>query len=97
MKRKNKHQHEAERRAALRQRIEDIYAGVVGEWDPNCFFLGLAEIGRVVGAMQARFGLDKDDCLFGLHNLDDFNEIDKIVETMIARNLDLPAKEKADA
>lgn len=56
MKRKTRSQREAEQRAALRQRITDVYSGALGtEWDEDQF--ATAEIlSNVIPVLKEIFG-----------------------------------------
>ena len=57
MKRKTKSEKEAEEKAALRQRIADVYAGACGEpADTDDFFLTLEAGSRAITALKKLFG-----------------------------------------
>lgn len=95
MRRQTKAQREAARLAAVLQRVEDIYAGAMGETetDPECWVPDLAAILRIMLAMQSRFGWSPDSFMFQRHFLVDYDSPKRLAETIVRHDLDLPRKE----
>lgn len=77
MKRKTKSQKETEAKAALRQRIADIYAGACGESaEGEDFFLTLDPASRAITAIRNLFGEEGRGYMWEPHCLDRFETID---------------------
>lgn len=75
-KRKTKAQREAEQKAALLQRITDVYSGAVGDaWDSEAGnFADAAVLSSVMPAMRKIFGEQntENEWMWSLHNLDHY-------------------------
>lgn len=97
MKRQTKHQREAARLAAVLQRVEDIYAGAMGEGEPNPlnWIPDLASVGRVMQALQSRFGIEQDADIFRPWYLEEFANTQSLAELLVSRGLGLPRKEQS--
>jgi len=81
MKRKTKSEKEAEEKAALRQRIADVYAGACGEpADTDDFFLTLEAGSRAITALKKLFGQEGREYMWESHCLDRFETIDLATE-----------------
>lgn len=80
MKRKTKFQKETEAKAALRQRIADIYAGACGELaDTEDFFLTLDSASRAITAMKKVFG-EEESYMWESHCLDRFETVNNATD-----------------
>ena len=80
-KRKTKAQKEAEEKAALKQRLTDIYSGALGQkWDDDDEgFIADAELlCRVVQACRDVFVNDHNKQLFEVHNLDEYATVENL-------------------
>lgn len=77
-KRITKSQREAAAKAALRQRVFDIYSGAQGaKWDEECF--ATAEVlSRVIPVLEKVF--DTEEWVFQAWNLGYFNGVDSATE-----------------
>jgi len=75
VKRKTRVQREAERKAALLQRVTDIYAGAGGRvWDADDFATA-ADLSRIIPVLQAVFSPQLEAKYPWLsHYLDNFND-----------------------
>ena len=95
MRRQTKAQREAARLASVLQRVEDIYAGAMGEsdTDPDSWCPDLAAVGRVMQAVQSRFGWPDDSFMFRRHMLEDYESPKRLANAIVQLNLDLPRKE----
>lgn len=95
MRRQTKQQRDAARLAAVLQRVEDIYAGAMGETerDPECWVPDLDAILRIMLALQARFGWDPDSFMFRRHFLTDYDSPKRLAATIVRHDLDRPRKE----
>lgn len=81
MKRQTKAQKETEAKAALRQRIADIYAGACGESaDTEDFFLTLDPASRAITAIKKLFGEEGRSYMWESHCLDRFETIDSATD-----------------
>jgi hypothetical protein len=62
MKRKTKSQREAEQKAALLQRITDVYSGALGDlWDDENNWASAEQLSKVIPALQKMFGSQRED------------------------------------
>lgn len=77
-KRKTKAQREVEQKAALLQRITDVYSGAVGDaWDSEAGNFADAEVlARVMPALSKIFGPqnDENEWMWSLHNLGNYEQ-----------------------
>ena len=81
MKRKTKPQHEAEQKAALLQRVRDIYSGAAGmEWDSDESWPGANELSRIVPAVRGLFVTDDYEFLVAPSNLGEYDTPEKLAE-----------------
>lgn len=81
MRRQSKIEKEVEARAALRQRIADIYAGACGESaDTEDFFLTLDPASRAITALNKLFGEEGRGYMWESHCLDRFETIDSATD-----------------
>ena len=81
-KRKTKAQKESEEKAALAQRLNDIYSGALGyKWDDDELLIADGELlSKVVMACRAIFKTEDNEYLFEIHNLDEYNTVEKLTE-----------------
>ena len=81
-KRKTKAQKEVETKAALKQRLTDIYSGALGcEWADDAGFIVDAELlCRVVKACEEIFGSYDNAWLFWISSLGEYDSVDKLTE-----------------
>lgn len=98
MKRQTKSQREAARLASVLQRVEDIYAGAMGNADPDSDNLcpGIEDVARIRWALQGRFGLDEDHFIFNNAFLGEFATPKQLAECLVRQDLDLPRKESTN-
>lgn len=96
MKRQTKSQREAARLASVLQRVEDIYAGAMGEpsCDPDDWSPDFASIGRVMQALRSRFGVECDCHIFKPWYLEKFQTPAELAKVIVALDLDLPRKDQ---
>lgn len=88
MKRKSKEQHEAQTKAALRQRIADIATGAAGTaFDTDDEFATAGFLSRFIPALRTQFGVDGEgkeigrwSFLWDLHNLHYYDNVDTTTE-----------------
>lgn len=87
MKRKTKVQKEAAEKAALLQRLRDIYSGAQGqEWSEDDF--ATAEIlSRVLPVIRETFALDEKLWILGHHTLTYFDRPESAVERLYAEGV----------
>lgn len=89
MKRKTKTEKEAEAKAALRQRIADIYAGACGESVENeSFFLTLEAGSRAITALKIIFGEENREYMWESHCLDRFETVDSATEFLFTNGVE---------
>ena len=95
MRRQTKQQREAARLASVLQRVEDIYAGAMGEpsCDPDDWSPDLAAVGRIMQAVRSRFGVEADCYIFRPWYLEKFQTPAGLAKAIVALDLDLPRKE----
>lgn len=80
-KRQTKSEKEANEKAALRQRVADVYAGACGEdADTEDFFLTLTAASRAITALKKLFGEEGCTYMWESHCLDQFETIDSATE-----------------
>ena len=80
-KRKTKAQKEAEEKAALRQRLTDIYSGALGyKWDDCCYEISGKMLMDVIRVCRDVFGYDDNVWLFEVHNLDKYDTVEQLAE-----------------
>lgn len=76
--------------AELRQRVSDVVAGACGAHDPNAV-LGGPELSRIVPALEDLFGCTEEGkknlYLFGVHNLDNYTDVDDITNFLFDRGV----------
>lgn len=90
MKRKTKAQRDADRLAQLTRRIEDIYAGAIGESD-RCvdnWCVDLAAMGRVLMALRARFGFAAQHWMLQPHNFEIYASPGELAARMCDQGFD---------
>lgn len=81
MKRITKSEKESEAKAALRQRIADIYAGACGESaDTENFFMTLDPASRAITALKNLFGEEGRSYMWESYCLGRFETIDSTTE-----------------
>jgi len=72
-KRLTKKQAEDKAKAALLQRVEDVYSGACGYmFDPSDEFASAETLSLVMPVLKEMFGTDANDYLWSLRNLGDF-------------------------
>lgn len=87
-KRKPKAIKEAEEKEALRQRIEDVYAGACGEVvDTDDFFLTLEAASRAITALKKIFGEEGRDYMWESHCLDRFETVDSATDFLFTNGV----------
>lgn len=87
-KRKPKAIKEAEEKEALRQRIEDVYAGACGEAvDTDDFFLTLEAASRAITALKKIFGEEGRDYMWESHCLDRFETVDSATDFLFTNGV----------
>ena len=81
-KRKTKVQKEAEEKAALKQRLTDIYSGALGDkWDDDGLLIAYGELlCKVVMACRSIFETEDNKYLFEIHNLDKYETAGQLTE-----------------
>ena len=72
---------EAEEKAALKQRLTDIYSGAVGvKWEDCCYEVSGKMLMDVIRVCRAVFGHDDNVWLFEVHNLDKYDTVEQLTE-----------------
>lgn len=78
----------SKKRAALRQRVEDICTGAIGGyWEREDHYFTPTQLSRIVPALRAEFSDDQlsHDHLFGPHMLKYYEDLDSIVNHLFER------------
>lgn len=88
MIRKTKAQRAAEQRAALLQRITDIYSGAQGQCWGDDFVAGTDELSRIMPALEDVFGEQVDHSyLWLLSNLNHYNSPQDATDFLFAAGI----------
>jgi hypothetical protein len=81
MKRMTKAQKEAAQKAALLQRVTDVYSGATGgEWLHDECFIDAAQLCRVMTCLRDLFTSTDREWMFGIHVLDKFLSAESATE-----------------
>lgn len=76
MKRKTKEQREAELRAALLQRITDVFSGALGDiWETDSNWATAEQLSNIIFALQKIFGkqIENSDWCWNVHSIKYFD------------------------
>jgi len=78
-------QAKAKRKAALRQRVEDICTGAIGGyWERENHQFTPTQLARIVPALRAEFSEQSNDHLFDPNMLRYYEDLDSIVHLLFA-------------